>query len=310
MYLIVNTYACGGSAVKKWELIKSSILKKFSKVIICNLNNSLDINTALREAERNYEKDFIIAGGDGTVNFFINNLIDSTNTQEIKKFRIGAIGIGSSNDFHKPIKKENLINKIPAKINFNDFQPRDVGVIKYRSGNQILHKYFLLNASIGITAAANQLFNKPDLILKFLKKYFTAIAIVYAALKTILTYKNFEGEIIFSPYEGYSFHISNLSILKSPNISGDLSYPGKADYQNGLYDVYLTHSMNKLDLINLLKSLSKQTFPKNEKTKYCKTSKLKVTAAKDFLIEFDGETISTNNAEFSILNKYLNICTN
>jgi diacylglycerol kinase family enzyme len=66
--------------------------------------------------------------------------------------------------------------------------------------------------------------------------------------------------------------------------------------------------MNKLDLINLLKSLSKQTFPKNEKTKYCKTSKLKVTAAKDFLIEFDGETISTNNAEFSILNKYLNIC--
>ena len=55
-----------------------------------------------------------------------------------------------------------------------------------------------------------------------------------------------------------------------------------ADYQNGLYDIYLTHSMNKLDLINLLKSLSKKVFPKNEKTKYCKTSKIKVTAENRF----------------------------
>jgi diacylglycerol kinase family enzyme len=67
--------------------------------------------------------------------------------------------------------------------------------------------------------------------------------------------------------------------------------------------------MNKLDLINLLKSLSKKIFPKNEKTKYCKTSKIKVTADTDFLIEFDGEIIKTNYAEFSILNKFLNICT-
>jgi diacylglycerol kinase family enzyme len=67
--------------------------------------------------------------------------------------------------------------------------------------------------------------------------------------------------------------------------------------------------MNKLDLINLLKALSKIIFPKNEKTKYCKTSKINVTADTDFLIEFDGEIIKTNYAEFSILNKYLNICT-
>ena len=88
-----------------------------------------------------------------------------------------------------------------------------------------------------------------------------------------------------------------------------MSYPGNADYQNGLFDIYLTHSMNKLDLINLLKSLSKKIFPKSEKTKYCNTSKIIVSAESDFLIEFDGEIIKTNNAEFSILNKFLNICT-
>ncbi|MCJ7555022.1 MAG: hypothetical protein MUO34_14210 [Ignavibacteriaceae bacterium] len=310
MYLLLNTYAGCGSASRKWELVKTAIFKKFKDAKVVDIHSNNIIDSIINESIQDSEKDFIIAGGDGTLNLFINDLINATNPHEIKKFKIGAIGIGSSNDFHKPNKEVNLVNRIPIKLNFNDSQLRDVGVIKYKSGTQILHKYFLLNASIGVTAEANDLFNKPDKILNFLKKHFTSIAIIYAAIKTIFSYKNFDVKIIFDSYETYSFPISNLSIIKNPNISGDLSYPCEANYKNGLYDIYLTHSMNKLDLINFLKSLSKKVFPNNEKTKYCKTSKIKVTAKNDFLVEFDGEIIKTNYAEFSILNRYLNICTN
>jgi diacylglycerol kinase family enzyme len=309
MHLLLNTYAGGGGAKKKWGQIESAVQKNINEVKIINLDNSVDMSKVIQEAEKNDDKDFIIAGGDGTINLFINDLINSTNAQKIKKYRIGAIGIGSSNDFHKPVRSENLLNGIPTKIDFNSCEQRDVCMIKYKVGSDFFHKYFVLNASIGVTADANNLFNNPDAVLKFLKKHFTGLAILYAVLRTILSYRNFEAKIIFDFYETYSFKISNLSIIKNPNISGDLSYPGEVNYQNGLYDIYLTHSMNKLDLINLLKSLSKKVFPKNEKTKYCKTSKLKVTSKNKFLIEYDGETISTNYAEFSILNKYLNICT-
>jgi len=309
MYLLLNTYAGGGSAKRKWVQIKSTILKKFNEVKIINLDNSVDMSKVIQEAEKDDDKDFIIAGGDGTVNQFINKLIDYADKKDIKGIKIGAIGIGSSNDFHKPLYNENLINGIPAKIDFNSCEPRDVCMIKYKVGSEFFHKYFLLNTSMGVTAEANKLFNNPDAVLKFLKKHFTGLAILYAALRTIFLYRNFEAKIIFDSYETYSFNLSNLSIIKNPNISGNLSYPGEVNYQNGLYDIYLTHSMNKLDLINLLMALSKTVFPKNEKTKYCKTSKLKVTSKNNFLIEYDGETISTNYAEFSILNKYLNICT-
>jgi len=309
MYLLLNTHAGGGSAKKKWEQIESAVLKNINEVKIINLDNSIDMSKVIQEAEKNDEKDFIIAGGDGTINSFINDLINKIDSREIKKYKIGAIGIGSSNDFHKPIQKENLRNDIPAKIDFNSCQQRDICMIKYKVGSDFLHKYFLLNASIGVTAEANNLFNNPDMILKFLKKNFSGLAIFYAALKIIFTYKNFKAKIIFDSYETYSFQISNLSIIKNPNISGNLSYASDPDYQNGLYDIYLTHSMNKLNLINLLKSLSNKVFPKNEKTKYCKTSKIKVSAESEFLIEFDGEVIKTNYAEFSILNKYLNVCT-
>jgi len=310
MYLILNKYAAGGSAKKKWEKVKSVICKMFDEINVVDIDKVNLIVHAIKEAIKDSEKDFIIAGGDGTINLFINRLIDTTDVKEIKDVRIGAIGIGSSNDFHKPRYNQNLIAEIPAKINFNSSEPRDVGVIKYRTGAEILHKYFLLNASIGVTAEANHLFNKPDSILKILKKYFTPLAILYAAVKTIFAFENFKAQIVFNSYKTYSFQISNLSIIKNPNFSGDLSYPGESNYHNGIYDVFLAHSMNKLDLINLLKSLSKKIFPRNEKTKYCTSSRIKITTENDFLIEFDGEIISTNYAEFSILNKYLNICIN
>lgn len=309
MYLILNTYAGGGRAEKKWSQIKNTINQKFKDLRIIKIAEFSDTNSFIQDAITKNEKEFLIAGGDGTINQFINKLIDYADINDIKDIRIGAIGIGSSNDFHKPIFKGNMIAEIPTKINFNSYELRDVGVIKYKVGSEFFHKYFLLNASIGVTAEANNIFNNPDQILKFFKKYFTGLAILYSAFKSIFCYKNIDAKIIFNSNESYSFPVSNLSIIKNPNISGDLSYPGNADYQNGLLDIYLTHSMNRLDLINLLRSLSKKIFSNNGKTKYCKTSKIKVTADNDFLIEFDGEVIKTNYAEFSILKKHLNICT-
>ena len=232
------------------------------------------------------------------------------NQNDIKDIKIGVLGIGSSNDFCKPYSSEIFINDIPCKINFNTANLRDVGVIKYKSGKQYLHKFFLLNASVGVSAEANNLFNNPDKILIFLKKHYTSLGILYAALKTILSYRNFDTRITFNSYESYAFSVSNLSIIKNPHFSGDLSYPSDADYQNGLYDIYLAYSMNKFDLIKLLKSLSRKIFPKNKKTKFCKTPKIRITSKNNFKIEYDGEIITTNYAEFSILKEYLKICNN
>lgn len=308
MNVILNTNAAGGRAEKKWESIKDLIFKKFSDVKVLSTRENYIIKNQIMNSIKDRDYNFIIAGGDGTVNNFVNCIMEVLNEEGIKNVKIGVAGIGSSNDFCKPFNTKSFVNNIPCKINFDDIQLRDVGVIKYKRGLQTLTKFFLLNASIGVTAEANNLFNNPDFILKYLKKYFTKAAILYAAAKTIFTYKNFDAKITFDSFETYSFWISNLSIIKNPNISGDLSYPGDANYQNGLYDIYLAHSMNKLDLIRLLRLLSNKVFPKSNKIEYCKTSKIKVNAKNDFLIEFDGEIISTNYAEFTILNKYLNIC--
>jgi len=310
MYLLLNEKAAGGTAKKKWDRIKNHILKKFDHLKVINIFDQHAIDQILIEPNNENEQKVIIAGGDGTVNYFINKLLSVKNEKEMESISIGILGIGSSNDFCKPFNIKSFINGVPCKINFKDALLRDVGMIKYKSNNEMLSKYFLLNASIGVTAEANNIFNNTDIVLKFLKKHFTNLAILYAAVQTIIKHKNFVAQLSFGPFEKYSFHVSNLSIVKSPNFSGNLCYPIEADYHNGLYDVYLAHSMKRTQLINLLRSLGKKVFPKNNFTKYCKAPKIKVSSESNFLVEFDGEVISTNYAEFSLLKEHLKICKN
>lgn len=258
MKIILNKNAGGGTALKNWEKIEHEVQKRFETIELFESQQPDLLRQVIAKSIQEQDYNFIIAGGDGTVNLFINNLIEALNGEQINKIKIGVIGIGSSNDFCKPYDLQSTIDKFPCKINFSSSMQRDVGIIKYRSGTQFFHKYFLLNASIGVTAQANDYFNKPDKFLSFLKKYFKSLAIFYAAIKTIFTYKNFEVQIIVNPDKAYCYPVSNLSIIKNPNISGSLSYPIEADYQNGLFDIYLAHSMNSFDLIDLLRSLSKK----------------------------------------------------
>ena len=310
MNVILNKTAGGGCAERNWELVKTHIFKRYNSIKVIDSNQTVSLESAIMDSIKSEDCNFIIAGGDGTINYFTNKLIEVLNEENIKKIKIGAVGIGSSNDFCKPYDIQNCIEKIPCKIDFNSTQAMDVGTIRYKSGVQLLKKYFLLNASVGVTAQANNFFNNPNRILNYLKRHFKGLAILYTAIRTILKFKGCEIQLIFDSNDTYSFCVSNLAIVKNPNISGNISFPVKADYQNGLFDIFLTHSMNRIELIRLLQSLTKNVFPKNDKSKHCRTSCLKLKAADNFLIEFDGEVITTNYAEFSILNKYLNVCVN
>ena len=84
-----------------------------------------------------------------------------------------------------------MVNGIPCKFNFTSAEDRDVGILTFiDSQEQKQQKYWLINASIGITAEANLFFNTPDFVLNYLKKTITNSAILYAALRTIAFYRN------------------------------------------------------------------------------------------------------------------------
>jgi len=257
----------------------------------------------------NGKTDFIIAGGDGSINYFINRCIDLLEPEILRQIKLGAVGIGSSNDFHKPFTQQNILKSIPYKLNFNKTINRDVGCIEYEYEGKILRKYFLINASIGITAEGNHFFNNPDFILRCLKKFNTQTAITYAVLKNILIYKNFKIKMEVNN-ELLSANVSNLGIIKSPFFTGKLRYQSDPSPDNGLLDVHLYHSLSKIKLLELFYKLSKGKSDNSLNKKFWRTDRIKASSENDFAVEFDGEVITTKYAEFSVIPELIKVCVN
>ncbi|MBP1683767.1 MAG: diacylglycerol kinase [Ignavibacteriaceae bacterium] len=320
MVVLVNKYSGGGTALEKWTSIYKQLgLNGSTESFFIGVNGSTD--KLILDSIKKGKTDFVIAGGDGSINYFLNRCIQLLKQDELKQIKMGAVGIGSSNDFHKPFNSNNTNGNVSYKINFKDAVKRDVGCIQYQiegkifkkyfyqSEGKILKKFFLINASLGITAEGNNSFNNPDSILRYLKKLNTQSAITYAIIKNIFTYKNFKVTIGGSN-ESFTANISNLGILKSPFFTGKLRYQSDPLPDNGLFDVHFYESLSKVKLLKLFYNLSKGKSDASLNKKFWRTDRLKISSDKEFAVEFDGEVITTKYAEFSVIPELIKVCTN
>jgi diacylglycerol kinase (ATP) len=308
MIVIINKNSGGGMALKKWKRVYPKL----------NLNGSTELfylgekgsfEEVALEALNKGKTDFIIAGGDGSINYFINQLINLAEPEILNEVKIGAVGIGSSNDFHKPFCTKNIVQNIPFKLDFDNAVCRDIGCLVYRKLNDFFKKYFLINASIGVTAEGNNFFNNPDSVLRLLKRINTQSAITYAAVKNILSYNNFASKIR-SNGDSFKANISNMGIIKSPYFTGKLRYDSNPLFNNGLFDIHLHQSLSKMNMIKLFNTLSKG-LPDNEfNKKFWQTDRITVSSDQEFAVEFDGEVITTKCAEFSVIPGLMKVCTN
>ncbi len=304
MTIILNPFAAGGRAMKKWSALLEArpVIIEGSALEILGERDPID--EIVREALLRGERYFVAAGGDGTVNLLLESLMKAGCPAGAA---LGAIGLGSSNDFHKPYWKEDCVADVPLKIDFTRARPRDVGSLTYGSPGS--RRYFLVNASVGVTAEANDLFNHPDRLLAFQKRHAAPSAIYYAALKTILSYRNRSVTIGSAGGETFQARLTNLGVVKSPHFSGDLSYGGAPSYDDGLLKLYLCEDLNTRELLRLLRALGGNNGHRSAAGMRTWSSReITVEADSPFAVEFDGEVIRTTDARFTVIPQSLKVC--
>ena len=72
MIVVLNKYSGGGTALKKWERIYKRLnFNGSTETFIPGVNGSTD--KLIINSVRNGKTDFIIAGGDGSINYFLNH---------------------------------------------------------------------------------------------------------------------------------------------------------------------------------------------------------------------------------------------
>ncbi|UCC11279.1 MAG: acylglycerol kinase family protein, partial [candidate division WOR-3 bacterium] len=155
--VFINPCSNYGKSLRQWETIKDEVRTRMGKLETEQILNPVEIIPEISKSLKRGEDIFIAAGGDGTVNLLLNAIMQAGGDRDVT---IGAVGLGSSNDFHKPFGEDAFIKGVPVKIDFKNAFPRDVIRIRYR--NATGHpdtRYCLINASAGLTAEANAFFN-------------------------------------------------------------------------------------------------------------------------------------------------------
>jgi len=304
--IIINCNASQGRSLSKWNVISSNVIDMLPfEVSVHHTSSMQDVNELvpilLHDEKCNV---FIGGGGDGTINYLLNQIIEQTGGN-LSELVLGGIGLGSSNDFHKPIEKE--LKKIPLRLDFNNSVDHNIGQLEYTSDSGSLNKTcFLLNSSLGLTASANQFFNSPNRTLAFLKRSSSSLSIYYAALHTLFNYT--PPRIAEKRCSGKkSARINNMSIVISPYLSGSFCYPELVKAGDGKFGVYCCSEMNRWEVMGTMSGMMKQRF--DDSAKRTKFTREEIELITDDLlsIESDGEVFFGKDPGYSIFKSNISI---
>lgn len=294
-HVFLNLNSAAGSSKSRFDGIESRLVEKLGKYELHQTKNKEDFFKIHKEVMKLGRPVLLVsAGGDGGFNQLLNATME--NLGEQKDVVFGAIGLGSSNDLHKPFKS--FLGKFPVLLNVNNFNLWDVACLEGELHNgQKWIRYFVINASIGLTAEGNDFFNKDTFLMKKLKVISHPLANFYTIVNVLARFKSklYRLELEDHCYGikiDQDFQVANCGFLKKTNVTGTMNYNTKVQPHDSLLDVVMAHDMNRSELISLIVSLEKGVFLKVPKTHYWRANHIKISSFDPFPVEYDGEVIS------------------
>jgi diacylglycerol kinase family enzyme len=302
----LNPKANGGRAASRWQAVLADPRARKLGLAELPVYDGLNPGPWMEEQLQQGRSHFVACGGDGTVNLAVTAICESDLLS--KGARLGAIGLGSSNDFHKPYGlagRERIAGR-PARLSFEHAAPHDVGQAVFPDAT----RYFAINASVGVTAEANDLFNRGPEPISLLKRRWVDGAIVASALLTFARYRNLELEVAVDAGRKRALLLTNLGVIKNRHFSGSFRYESGPAPDDGQLGVHVCEGMGRAEMLRTLASLARGRFTRTGKTSSASARAAEVTspAGKPFAVETDGEITHATSARFEVLSRRIFLC--
>jgi diacylglycerol kinase (ATP) len=301
--VILNPGARGGTAPERFARVRPAIEARYH-IQVVETDRRGGLRAHLEAALRDGVRLILGAGGDGTVNAVVSALVE-LKEGGLGGATVGAVGLGSSNDFHKPVGCE--VAGIPLRIEAATATARDVVRVTYENDSGRHRGIFIVSASVGVVASANRFFNEGDPLLRGLKRRFTDAAILYAAIRTVAGHGGHAATLRLEDEER-SFQIANLSVMKSPHLAGGLTYDTPVDPASGLFAVNLMEHRGRLATLSAMSHLQKGRFRGRPGAHHWNGSRLEVMLPTEGDLELDGEVVRVRRVTFEVLPQRIRVC--
>jgi diacylglycerol kinase (ATP) len=309
MLVVLNPRSNGGAAAKRWPAVRSAMQRLRPDAHIVTPASAAEARCVITTGIAAGHDAVVVAGGDGTVNLALNAIMDAATDQpRSPQIALGAIGLGSSNDFHKPITPERALAGAPARINVRDATRVDVGraTIQLPGGGQIV-RYFLLNASIGMVADGNNAFNTSRGLIKWLKarNVDLAIAVCAAQVLAALPVRQLEISVPGWTHDG---PVANVGVLKSVHFAGGMRYDTPVVCDDGQFDVNIWRAAGRMSLSRLIFGLYRGRFLGSPLAVSRRSDSVTLRPQRPCHLELDGEIVVAQSARLDVLGARLKVC--
>jgi diacylglycerol kinase (ATP) len=304
--VFLNRGASYGRAASRWSAVAGELSERTGGFRAEEVRSVETTAGFMRGAIEGGERVFVAAGGDGTVNLVVNAMMELPEDADVT---LGAVGLGSSNDFHKPFGRGSLVAGVPVRLDCERARRYDVIRVEFDAGDGLSGtRYAIINASLGITAEANASFNAPTRLVVAARRISVDAAIVASVIHTLATYRDVDCRIVIDGTDQGAFSVSNLGVIKSPYFAGSFCYDTPVEADDGLIGVNLCERLTRFQALATLAALKRRRFSGRPKTRSWIARRARVEGDRVFALETDGEVVHARTAEFSVVPKRIRCC--
>ncbi|MDB5101580.1 MAG: hypothetical protein JWM80_6001 [Cyanobacteria bacterium RYN_339] len=298
MLIIVNPHAGGGQGRARYERLGLPHEAVFPE-------SEAAAKAAVVQAAERGEAVIASASGDGGVHLVINALMDPATDAPRWPVAVGAIGLGSSNDFHKPRTGKG------TPVALGDPTHVDLGRVdlELEDGSHAV-EYFVLNSAVGAVAKGNQRYNHPTGLLAYFKRLNPALAIQWSSVEAVGLFANVPARVEVDGQPAPGQAISNLGVLKRVHFAGDMRYDTPVTPTDGMFDVNLCVDMTRFEFVQAMLAIGAGRFlaAKLPKTHHWRATRVKVTPEAPTPLEMDGEVRIVRMAEYRLVPRAIALC--
>ncbi|MEV6275148.1 diacylglycerol kinase family protein [Nocardia sp. NPDC051832] len=308
MFVVVNPKANGGSG-SRWPDVRSALKRKYPDMRWVAPDSVAGAEQAVWEEVAGGAAAVVAAGGDGTMNLVLNALMDpATDLPRNPETALGAVGLGSSNDFHKPFADDRFVAGVPVRVDESRSATVDVGkatMVLTDGSTQV--RYFLLNASMGLVAEGNHFFNTAPGLVQRLKRLNVEAAIMYSALRNIATFRPLEIDIHGEDWK-HPGPITNVGVLKTPHFAGGMRYDTGVQAADGQFDVNIWSPASRPKIVGLIAGLYQGKFSESPLATCRRAGVVDLNPRQPTALELDGEVAVVTSARLEVLPAALRVC--
>jgi YegS/Rv2252/BmrU family lipid kinase len=292
--VVVNPNSGKRKGKKDWHKIHSLLHTyklNFDAVFTEGPRHAIEI--AKRKVDQGYRQ-FIVIGGDGTMNEVINGLFQQSSIPTTEVI-IGMITVGTGNDWGKmfgiPLDYEKAIQTLLKR----KIMAQDAGVVQYHHASSLQKRFFVNIAGIGFDAFVVNRTNK--LKAKGRSNTFTYIS---AVLTSLFRYRHSHAVV---DMDGHTFRDSvfSMSIAIGKYCGNGMMQTPDAIADDGLFDVTLIKKIGRGNVLRNIGKLYNGKIINHPRVDTYKGKSIYIDSDPIIHLETDGESLGHSPFRFDIL---------